>query len=393
MQNIVIFGATGSIGVSTLEVIKLHPDKFSVFALTANNNVSLLYQQCLEFNPSYAYINGDAAARTLQQRLREANSNTQVLCKSEDLAYLAAHAEVDLIMSAIVGSAGLIPTYHAAKSGKKILLANKESLVAGGRIITDTAKFNHAQIIPVDSEHSAIFQALPYGYTSLDQIGVNKIILTASGGPFLNTPYAELCKVTAAQAVKHPNWSMGQKISVDSSTLMNKGLEVIEARWLFDVDPKSICVVIHPQSILHSAVEFVDGSIVGQMGVPDMRLPIHYALFFPERIHSSRVPRLNLLELNQMTFEKPDTTRFPCLAIAQKVASENNTMPCVLNAVNEVVVDFFLKGFVKFNDMATQIERVLERHKPVEKPNLDDILDADQWARREAVQLLSAVRS
>jgi 1-deoxy-D-xylulose-5-phosphate reductoisomerase len=386
MQKIVIFGATGSIGVSTLEVIKLHSDKFSVFALTANNNASLLYQQCLEFNPTYAYINGDEAASTLQHRLTEANSTTQVLCKPEDLAYLAAHAEVDLVMSAIVGSAGLIPTYHAAKSGKKILLANKESLVAGGRIITDTAKFNHAQIIPVDSEHSAIFQALPYGYVSLDQIGVNKIILTASGGPFLNTPYTELCKVTAAQAVKHPNWSMGQKISVDSSTLMNKGLEVIEAYWLFNAKPTQIEVVVHPQSIIHSMVEYIDSSIIAQMGTPDMKTPIAYALSAPERI-SSGSKQLNFTTLQNLTFCDVDYVRFPCLKLALDALDENSNVAAVINAANEVAVAKFLANEHGFYDIPRMIETAIEKFAATTPTYIEELLLLDQEVKQYCAML------
>lgn len=386
MQKIVIFGATGSIGVSTLEVIKLHSDKFSVFALTANNNASLLYQQCLEFNPTYAYINGDEAASTLQHRLTEANSTTQVLCKPEDLAYLAAHAEVDLVMSAIVGSAGLIPTYHAAKSGKKILLANKESLVAGGRIITDTAKFNHAQIIPVDSEHSAIFQALPYGYVSLDQIGVNKIILTASGGPFLNTPYTELCKVTAAQAVKHPNWSMGQKISVDSSTLMNKGLEVIEAYWLFNAKPTQIEVVVHPQSIIHSMVEYIDSSIIAQMGTPDMKTPIAYALSAPERI-SSGSKQLNFTSLQNLTFCDVDYVRFPCLKLALDALDENSNVAAVINAANEVAVAKFLANEHGFYDIPRMIETAILKFAATTPTHIEELLSLDLEVKQYCTKL------
>ncbi len=386
MQKIVIFGATGSIGVSTLDVIKLHPDKFSVFALTANNNASLLYQQCLEFNPSYAYINGDDAAKTMQQRLTEANSTTQVLCKPEDLAYLAAHAEVDLVMSAIVGSAGLVPTYHAAKNGKKILLANKESLVAGGRIITDTAKLNHAQIIPVDSEHSAIFQALPYGYTSLDEIGVNKIILTASGGPFLNTPYEELCKVTAAQAVKHPNWSMGQKISVDSSTLMNKGLEVIEAYWLFNAKPSQIEVVVHPQSIIHSMVEYIDSSIIAQLGTPDMKTPIAYALSAPERINSGS-KQLNFTTLQNLTFCKVDYIRFPCLKLAIDALSEESNTAAVINAANEVAVAKFLANEHGFYDIPRMIETAIEKFSGTTSTHIEELILLDQEVKQYCATL------
>jgi 1-deoxy-D-xylulose-5-phosphate reductoisomerase len=309
VQNIIIFGSTGSIGKSTLDVIRLHKDKYNVFALSGNSNLELLFAQCQEFLPEFVWIKQVEKAATLKQLLNEAKIKTKVLNTTGQLAELAAHPDAQIIMSAIVGSAGLIPTYHAAKSGKKILLANKESLVAGGAIITDTVKENNAQLIPVDSEHSAIYQALPFGYTSLQKAGVNKIILTASGGPFLNTPKEQLKNVIAKEAIKHPNWSMGQKISVDSATLMNKGLELIEAQWLFNASYEQLEVIIHPQSIIHSMVEYIDSSIIAQLGTPDMKTPIAFALSSPQRIVSGS-KKLNFLEINQLTFCKPDTDRF-----------------------------------------------------------------------------------
>lgn len=394
MKHISLLGSTGSIGTQTLDIAESHKETISIVALAAGSkNIELLAKQVIQFRPELVSVPTAADAANLREKLGAACKNTEIVCGEQGLIDVATHEKADTVVTGVVGFLGLKPTAAAIRKGKTIALANKETLVAAGAAIMPMVREFDARIVPVDSEHSAIFQALGGKKAADYKKELDKIWLTASGGPFRTWTLEQIRNATVDDALKHPNWSMGPKITIDSSTLMNKGLEVIEARWLFDVSPDSIEVVIHPQSILHSAVEFVDGSIVGQMGVPDMRLPIHYALFFPERVHSTRVPRLNLLELNQMTFEKPDTTRFPCLGIAQRVAAENNTMPCVLNAVNEVVVDFFLKGFVKFSDMAAQIERVLERHKPVEKPNLDDILDADQWARREAVQVLSAVRS
>ncbi len=393
MKHISLLGSTGSIGTQTLDVVESHPDSINVVALAAGSkSIKLLANQIRKFSPELVSVPGKADIALLRETLGGEHKRLEILCGDEGLEAVATHSKVETVVTGVVGFLGLKPTAAAIRRGKRIALANKETLVAAGAAIMPMVREFNAQIVPVDSEHSAIFQSLGGRKAADYKKELAKIWLTASGGPFRTWSLEQIRNATVDDALKHPNWAMGPKITIDSSTLMNKGLEVIEARWLFDVDPSSINVVIHPQSILHSAVEFVDGSIVGQMGVPDMRLPIHYALFFPDRVHSDKVPRLNLLEMHELTFEKPDITRFPCLAIAQRIAAENNTLPCVLNAANEVVVDFFLKGFVKFYDMAAQIERVLERHKPVEKPNLDDILDADQWARREAVQLLSAVR-
>ena len=315
MKNIVIFGSTGSIGVSTLDVLNLHRDDYQVFALTGFSNLDLLARQCQQYSAKFAWVPDTDKATTLEIKLSQLSARTIVMHGQEALIFLATHPEVEVVMSAIVGSAGLIPTYHAAKSGKRILLANKESMVAGGELINQTVFENHAQLIPVDSEHSAIFQSLPYGYSDLDAAGVNKIILTASGGPFLDKSYSELQSVTAAQAIKHPNWSMGQKISVDSSTLMNKGLEVIEAFWLFKAKLEQIEVVIHPQSIIHSMVEYKDSSIIAQLGSPDMKTPIAYALSAPQRIESGS-KKLDFLNLPPLTFSQPDLDKFPCLGLA-----------------------------------------------------------------------------
>lgn len=358
MKKIIIFGSTGSIGKSTLDVLRLHPEHYKVFALSANSNINLLFEQCLEFKPEYVWIKDSSSINQLQAKLDEAKSNTQILTGQKSLAELAEHPEAPIIMSAIVGSAGLIPTYHAALSGKRILLANKESLVAGGTIITAAVKNNNAQLIPVDSEHSAIYQALPYGYASLHDAGVNKIILTASGGPFLNTPQEDLHRVTAKEAVKHPNWSMGQKISVDSATLMNKGLELIEAQWLFNATYDQLDVVIHPQSIIHSMVEYKDTSIIAQLGTPDMKTPIAYALSAPQRITSGS-KQLNFLDIGHLSFSKPDLIRFPCLQLAFDCLKNNSRTAVIINAANEIAVDKYLKNQHGFYCIPKMIETAL----------------------------------
>lgn len=380
MKNVAIFGSTGSIGKSTLDVISLHRDKYTVFAITGYSNHKLLFEQCQKFLPRYVYLENKSLALELQQLLQDANLVTEVLSSPTDLTYLAAHNEVDIVMSAIVGSAGLVPTYAAAKSGKRILLANKESLVAGGQIITDAVKASQATLIPVDSEHSAIFQALPFGYKSLDEVGVNKIILTASGGPFLNTSYAELQLVTAAQAVKHPNWSMGQKISVDSSTLMNKGLEVIEAYWLFNANIEQIEVVVHPQSIIHSMVEYNDSSIIAQLGTPDMKTPIAYALSAPERIESGS-NTLDFTTLKALTFSTPDKQRFPCLDLAWQGLKNGHTSCAVLNAANEIAVEYFLNDKHGFYDIPRMIESAMQQYIDARASNIEDIINLDKEVR------------
>lgn len=386
MQNIIIFGSTGSIGKSTLDVIRLHKDKYNVFALSGNSNLELLFAQCQEFLPEFVWIKQVEKAATLKQLLNEAKIKTKVLNTTEQLAELAAHPDAQIIMSAIVGSAGLIPTYHAAKTGKKILLANKESLVAGGAIITDTVKENNAQLIPVDSEHSAIYQALPFGYTSLQKAGVNKIILTASGGPFLNTPKEQLKNVIAKEAIKHPNWSMGQKISVDSATLMNKGLELIEAQWLFNANYEQLEVIIHPQSIIHSMVEYIDSSIIAQLGTPDMKTPIAFALSSPQRIVSGS-KKLNFLEINQLTFCKPDTDRFPCLQIALDSLKDNSKNAVIINAANEIAVAEYLKEKIGFYDIPNIIEKALKEFANTNIHKIDELLEFDNEIRKYCLQL------
>lgn len=380
MKNIAIFGATGSIGKSTLDVLKIHRDKFQVFAITGYSNHKLLFEQCCEFKPKYVYIPNQNLALELTTWLKNAKITTEVLSSENDLASLAAHPEVDIVMSAIVGSAGLIPTYQAAKHGKRILLANKESLVAGGAIINQAVKDNNAQLIPVDSEHSAIYQSLPFGYSSLSDVGVEKIILTASGGPFLNTPREKLELVTAQEAVKHPNWSMGQKISVDSSTLMNKGLEVIEAYWLFNATLDQIEVVVHPQSIIHSMVQYQDSSIIAQLGTPDMKTPIAYALSAPERIESGS-SRLDFTKLSSLTFTTPDTQRFPCLALAWEGLRRGGGSCAVLNAANEVAVAKFLAAEHGFYDIPFMIEKAMNKFDNLKPTSVEDVLQLDKEVR------------
>lgn len=380
MKQIVIFGSTGSIGVSTLEVLALHKETYRVFALTGYSNISLLATQCQQVCPTYVWVPDSVTAQNLAELLKMQKTSTAILYGEENLIHLASHPEVDVVMSAIVGSAGLLPTYHATKAGKRILLANKESLVAGGALITQTAEANGATIIPVDSEHSAIFQALPFGYSSLDEIGVNKIILTASGGPFLNKSREELQHVTAAQAVKHPNWNMGQKISVDSATLMNKGLEVIEAFWLFKAKPAQIEVVVHPQSIIHSMVEYCDSSIIAQLGSPDMKTPIAYALSAPQRIISGS-NKLDFLKLAPLTFTAPDTTRFPCLQLAWDTLKLGGCAPLVINAANEIAVAKFLRNEIGFYDIPALLQRALDEFSSVTANSLDELLAIDNEVR------------
>lgn len=381
MQKVTILGSTGSIGISTLQVLRLHPELYEVFALTGYNNIKLLAKQCIEFKPKYAFIQNQRQANHLAAELKNAGLTTKVLSNQADLSYLASHSEVDMVMSAIVGSAGLMPTYQAALSGKRILLANKETLVAGGRIISNAVKKGNAELIPVDSEHSAVFQALPANFKSLKDAGVNKIILTASGGPFLNYTYEQLEHVTAAEAVKHPNWSMGQKISVDSATLMNKGLEVIEAHWLFNASLEQLEVVIHPQSIIHSMVEYIDGSIIAQLGTPDMRTPIAYALSSPKRIVSGS-SKLDFLSFKALTFAHPDFKRFPCLQLALESLRIGDNMPAVINASNEVAVAKFLNNEHGFYDIPRMLEKAMRRFSSTVAADIDSLLELDIEVRK-----------
>ena len=381
-----ILGSTGSIGTSTLDVVARHPDKFRIVALTANSQVDLLFRQCQQFKPRYAVLLDEAAAIQLRQRVREAGLSTEVLSGMAALEQVVVLPEVDAVMAAIVGAAGLRPTLAAAHAGKKILLANKETLVMAGNVFMDAVRASGSMLLPIDSEHNAIFQALPRGYDgNLAANGVRRILLTASGGPFRNTPLGELHNVTPEQACAHPNWVMGRKISVDSASMMNKGLEVIEAHWLFNASADDIQVVIHPQSVIHSLVEYVDGSVLAQLGNPDMRTPIAYGLAYPERIDAGVAP-LDLFKVATMNFVAPDFERFPCLALAYQALRAAGTAPAVLNAANEVAVAAFLDKQISFLSIPRVIEAVLDALPVSTVGCLDDVLGADAEARRAAQQ-------
>ena len=379
MKRLSILGSTGSIGQQTLDIARKHPEDFEVIAICAGgNNPPLLVEQIEEFKPQVVAVPSDVVAAKLKELL--GSSATRILVGDDGICEAASLDNVDTVVSGVVGARGIRPTAAAVRAGKTIALANKETLVAAGSIIMPMVQEYNAKIVPVDSEHSAIHQSLA-GYTTAD---LKKIILTGSGGPFRTWAKDDIAKATPSDALKHPNWSMGQKITIDSATLMNKGLEVIEARWLFDVDASKIEVLIHPQSILHSAVEFTDGSVVGQLGVPDMHLPIHYALYYPERKESRSVPLLDLLKVGSISFESPDLDRFPCLGIAREVAAKDDSSAAVLNAANEELVYAYLRKEITFYQIAIKLEKILESHKPIANPSLDDILHVDQWARAAA---------
>ncbi|MEE8378921.1 MAG: 1-deoxy-D-xylulose-5-phosphate reductoisomerase [Gammaproteobacteria bacterium] len=379
--GVTILGATGSIGMSTLDVISRHPDKYRVIALTANQQVDRLISQCRDFKPQYAVLADRDAANTANEKMKEAGLSTQVLSGIEGLEKVVALKETQQVMAAIVGAAGLRPTLAAAKAGKRILLANKEALVMSGKIFMDEVKSNNAELLPIDSEHNAIFQSMPAGYSKgLNEVGVKRILLTASGGPFREADASTLENVTPEQACDHPNWKMGKKISVDSATMMNKGLEVIEACWLFGTSPDKIQVVIHPQSIIHSLVAYEDGSVIAQLGNPDMRTPIAHAMAWPERM-TSGVADLDLFETSQLNFERPDMERFPCLQLAYDAMNIGGTAPAILNAANEVAVQAFLDKKISFINIPNIIKRTLSKIKSAEAASLDVVLAADTSAR------------
>ena len=381
MKGVSILGATGSIGVNTLNVIAQHRDKYRVIALAANSNVKALAEQCLAWNPAYAVMSDADSAQQLEQILRNRGLNTEVLSGCAGLEKVAQLAETDCVMAAIVGAAGLLPTLAAARAGKRILLANKEALVMSGRLFMDAIKEHHAELLPIDSEHNAIFQCMPWHHAGrLAQGGVRKIMLTASGGPFRKTPLQDLHQMTPVQACAHPNWVMGRKISVDSATMMNKGLEVIEACWLFDTTPDQVQVVLHPQSVIHSLVEYVDGSVLAQLGNPDMRTPIAHALAWPERISSGVTP-LDLYAVARLDFEPPDETRYPCLRLARQAMQAGGTATAILNAANEVAVGKFLSEQIRFTDIVRVVEATLENVMGQAATTLEVILADDQAAR------------
>jgi 1-deoxy-D-xylulose-5-phosphate reductoisomerase len=388
-QHITILGSTGSIGMNTLDVIARHPQRFQVYALTADRQWERLFEQCQQFNPRYAVLVDSAAAEQLQAKLKQTDLSTEVLQGSAALEQVARAAEVSMVMAAIVGAAGLKPCLAAAQAGKRVLLANKEALVMSGRIFMQAVQTHGATLLPIDSEHNAVFQALPRdGNGDLGAMGVRRILLTASGGPFRTTPLAELEGVTPDQACAHPNWVMGRKISVDSATMMNKGLEVIEAHWLFNAAADQIQVVIHPQSVIHSMVEYIDGSVMAQLGNPDMRTPIAYALGFPERIDSG-VSALDLFQIARLDFEAPDTQRFPCIALAYMALRAGGTAPAVLNAANEIAVAAFLERKLPFQAIAGVIEHTLGAISNGAVDTLDQVLAADSQARHIAQEQIT----
>ncbi|MCQ8877198.1 1-deoxy-D-xylulose-5-phosphate reductoisomerase [Pseudoalteromonas shioyasakiensis] len=396
-QQLVILGATGSIGISTLDVVERNQDKFEVFALTAGSNAKSMAQLCITHQPEFAVMATTDAAKQLNQYLAGSDCKTIIRSGAEVMAELAAHPRVDAVMSAIVGAAGLMPTLSAVEAGKKVLLANKESLVMSGQLFIDKVKEHKATLLPIDSEHNAIFQCLPSALqgsqnnTKLAQHGVSKILLTGSGGPFLNRDIDTLAAVTVAEAVAHPNWSMGQKISVDSATMMNKGLEFIEAKWLFNCQASDIEVVIHPQSIIHSMVQYQDGSVLAQMGNPDMRTPIAHALAYPERI-SAGVKPLNFSQIADFTFTKPDFMRYPNLQLAMTACEAGQGATTTVNAANEVAVAAFLKGEIAFTDIYRVNAHTLDATANVNVHTLDEILACDQLAREQAVQQIRKVQ-
>ncbi|MDD2701069.1 MAG: 1-deoxy-D-xylulose-5-phosphate reductoisomerase [Sideroxydans sp.] len=384
MQKITVLGSTGSIGKSTLDVVARHPDRYRIIALTANQQDELLFEQCRQFRPHFAVLLDEAAAERLRARIAATRLDVEVLCGNDALVRVATLPEVDAVMAAIVGAAGMRPTLAAAEAGKKVLLANKETLVLAGHLFMEAVRRSGAVLLPIDSEHNAIFQSLPHDYAgNMQHSGVSKILLTASGGPFRNTPLSELQNVTPDQACAHPNWSMGRKISVDSASMMNKGLEVIEAHWLFNAAADDIQVVVHPQSVIHSMVQYVDGSVLAQLGNPDMRTPIAYALAWPERIVSGVAP-LDLFAIAKFDFVAPDLVRFPCLALAYQALRTGGTVPALLNAANEVAVDAFLNQRIAFLDIPRLIESVMAAVPRSEVHQLQDVLAADAAARASA---------
>ena len=382
MRSLSILGSTGSIGLSTLDVVRQHPEKFSISGLAAGKDVVRLAEQIREFKPAVVSVMDADAAKKLHTLLGD--NKTQILYGIDGATAVATVEETDMVVSAIVGAAGLIPTVSAIKAGKHIALANKETLVVAGELVSYLVKKHKVQLLPVDSEHSAVFQSLQ-GHRAEDVV---RIILTASGGPFRNTSAEELKHVGLEQALKHPQWSMGAKITIDSATMMNKGLEVIEAHWLFSMPAKKISVVVHPQSIIHSMVEYIDGCVMAQLGTPDMRAPIAYALAWPERCESG-IPKLDLAKIGTLTFEEPDMERFPALRLAFDALNAGKTYPAVLNAANEIAVAAFLDKKIRFIEIAETVDKTMQTHAAYTPVELDDYLQADQWARDTAKKLIA----
>ncbi|HEX9909626.1 MAG TPA: 1-deoxy-D-xylulose-5-phosphate reductoisomerase [Desulfatiglandales bacterium] len=380
MKRIAILGSTGSIGCSSLKVIEAHPEAYQVAALAAGKNIDLLAEQIRKFRPQVVAVLGDQEAESLKERLGSAQE-TRIVSGREGFIHLATLEEVDTVISAITGAAGLVPTYAAIRAGKNIALANKETMVMAGPLVIKEAKRKGVALLPVDSEHSAILQCLQ-GHARDD---VRRVILTASGGPFIDFSYEEMEKVTPAQALKHPNWNMGPKITVDSATLMNKGLELIEAKWLFELDIRQIHILIHPQSVVHSMVEYRDGSIIAQLGIPDMITPISYALSYPRHVDTT-LPALDLEQVGTLRFMKPDTEKFRCLELALSAAQIGESMPAVLNGANEVAVELFLQGRIGFLQIPSLIEKTMRAHTPFVIHSIEKVMEADAWARQRAAE-------
>ncbi|BCB72695.1 MULTISPECIES: 1-deoxy-D-xylulose-5-phosphate reductoisomerase [Halomonadaceae] len=388
VQSVTVLGATGSIGKSTLDVIARHPERYRVYALTAHTSKEALLDQCKAHSPRFAVLDDVADAQWLQQALRQAGSNTVALAGEDALCEVAQAPEVDTVMAAIVGAAGLLPSLAAAEAGKRVLLANKEALVMSGALFMDAVARSGATLLPIDSEHNAIYQCLPSEHRGgLAKHGVRQLLLTASGGPFRGWSAADIANVTPEQACAHPNWSMGRKISVDSATLMNKGLELIEACWLFDATPEQIQVVVHPQSVIHSMAAYNDGSVIAQLGNPDMRTPIAYGLAWPERIDAG-VETLDLFQVARLDFEAPDETRFPCLRLAREAMQAGGAAPAVLNAANEVAVEAFLAGNIAFGAIPDVVAKVMALPYPGQADSLERVLAADRWAREQAAHTI-----
>lgn len=391
MKKLTILGSTGSIGVSTLSVVEHNPEQYQVFALVGGKNVAKMVEQCEKFRPQFAALDDLQAAQQLAEQLKQRQIATEVVAGQKAICDLAAHHEVDMVMAAIVGAAGLLPTLSAVQAGKQVLLANKESLVTCGQIFIDEAKKSGAKLLPVDSEHNAIFQSLPpeaqqqIGFCPLADLGIQKIVLTGSGGPFRTKPLAEFGSITPEQAVAHPNWSMGRKISVDSATMMNKGLEYIEARWLFNASADEMEIIIHPQSIIHSMVRYIDGSVIAQMGNPDMRTPIAHTMAYPNRIHAGVAP-LDFFQLKELSFIEPDFARYPNLKLAIDAFAEGQYATTAMNAANEVAVEAFLNGQIRFTDIEQVNRSVVENIAPIAIRQIDDVLHIDKLARELALQ-------
>jgi 1-deoxy-D-xylulose-5-phosphate reductoisomerase len=387
-QQLTLLGATGSIGASTLDVVGRHPDRFRVFALTAHRAADALLELCVRHAPRYAVLSGLNEDPSIRRRFAEAGCRSELLFGAQALEQVAADAECDVLMAAIVGAAGLAPTLAGARAGKRLLLANKEALVMAGPLFMRAVREQGAELLPIDSEHNAVFQCLPQAGGRASVSAVRRIMLTASGGPFRSAPLERLSRVTPDEACAHPNWSMGRKISVDSATMMNKGLEVIEARWLFDLPPERIEVLIHSQSIVHSLVEYVDGSVIAQLSNPDMRVPIAHALGFPERIESG-ARQLDLAAIGQLSFERPDAQRFPCLGLAYEALRRGGTGPAVLNAANEVAVAAFLEGKLRYMAIPEVIAQAMQRVPAAAAGALGEVLEADRAARSEAAEAVT----